>query len=127
MKKIKIALIGLEQDMILELKRNNHKILGYFSNKKQKSSLKFLGNFKNTQNFLKNNNCKICIAMGPINRRKKFFKEFRKNLLTYISDKSIISKTSKIMDGSFVQSNCFIGEKVIQTLSPIDIGCFSIP
>ncbi len=105
-----IILIGLEQDMILELLKSKHKILGYFGNKKKNNSIKFLGSIGKIKYFLKKNkNVKICISMGPLEIRKKLIKKFKNNILTYISDEAIVSKNAVIGVGSFIQSFCFIG------------------
>lgn len=108
-----VILIGAEQDIILELKRSGYKILGYFGKKKSNSKIKHLGNFNKIQKYLNNHkNAKLCISMGPIQRRKLFLKNFKKKIFTYISDKAIVSKNIKIGAGSFIQSFCFIGNNV---------------
>ena len=105
-----VVLIGTEQDMILELKRSKYKVLGYFGTKQKRNNIKFLGSVEKIKNFLKSKkNIKVCIAMGPLQRRKKLLKYFKNNILTYISDKAIVSKNARIGAGSFIQAFCFIG------------------
>ncbi|MBD1134935.1 hypothetical protein IDH21_00875 [Pelagibacterales bacterium SAG-MED47] len=107
--KKKIILIGTEEDMIFELKNANYDLAGYFGNKK-KHSLKYLGKITQISNYLKKNSkVKICIAMGPLNIRKILLKKYKKNILTYVSKNSIISKLTKVSTGSFIQNSCFIG------------------
>jgi UDP-3-O-[3-hydroxymyristoyl] glucosamine N-acyltransferase len=105
----KIILIGTEEDIIFELENANYELTGYFGNKK-KHPLKYLGNINQISKYLKKNTkVKICIAMGPLNIRKMLLKKYKKNILTYVSKNSIISKLAKVSLGSFVQNSCFIG------------------
>ena len=107
-----IILIGAEEDIILELNNSEHKILGFFGNKK-KTNIKYLGTFSKIDAFIKKNpNVKICIAMGPLQIRKKFLKKYKKNVLTYVSNRSLKGEKIKIGEGSFVQSFCFLGNNV---------------
>tara|TARA_A100001011_G_scaffold400442_1_gene515021 strand:- start:314 stop:928 length:615 start_codon:yes stop_codon:yes gene_type:complete len=110
--KNKILLIGSEEDMILELNSAGFSIIGFIGNKK-KSSLRYLGDYSKISSHLnKFKSHKVCIAMGPLNIRKKFYKLYSNRLLTYISKKSVIGKKVSIEKGSFIQSGCFIGNNV---------------
>ena len=50
--------------------------------------------------------------MGPLDLRKKLLKKYKKNILTYVSKKSLKGIKVKIGLGSFIQSYCFIGNDV---------------
>jgi sugar O-acyltransferase (sialic acid O-acetyltransferase NeuD family) len=104
-----VILIGTEEDIIFELRRAGYLIKGYFG-KQKKHYLKFLGPVNKIENYIKKiPKTKICIAMGPAQRRKKLLKKYKKNILTYVSNASLISPSAKILTGSFVQSFCFLG------------------
>ena len=108
----KILLIGSEEDMILELKSAGFSIVGFIGNKK-KSSLKYLGNYNKISSHLdKFKSHKVCIAMGPLDIRKKLCKLYPNRLLTYVSKKSVIGDKVFIDRGSFIQNGCFIGNNV---------------
>lgn len=123
MKLKKIILIGTEEDIIFELKNANYKLMGYFGNRK-KNVLKYLGKINEIGNYLKKNpKVKICMAMGPLERRKKLLKQYNKNLLTYISTESVVSSSVKIGKGAFIQNSCFIGNHVeIGEACKINVG-----
>ena len=107
-----VILIGAEEDIILELNNSNYKIHGFFGNKK-KANIRYLGTFSKIDSFLKKKpKIKICIAMGPLNIRKKFLKKYKKNILTYISDRAFKGIKIKIGKGSFIQSYCFLGNNL---------------
>ena len=104
-----VILIGTEEDMIFELNRAGYSNKGYFGIKK-KHYLKFLGTITKIENYIKLlPKTKICIAMGPTQRRKKLLKKYKKNILTYVSNKSLVSPTAKVLNGSFIQSYCYLG------------------
>ena len=106
--KKRVILIGTEEDMIFELESASYDLIGYFGNKK-KHPLKYLGSISQISNYLKKNSkIKICIAMGPLSIRKILLNKFKKNVLTYVSRNSIISKSAKIATGSFIQNSCYI-------------------
>ncbi|MDA9650966.1 hypothetical protein N9T21_03840 [Candidatus Pelagibacter sp.] len=113
-KKYDVVLIGAEQDIIFELNRSKHRILGYFGKKKNDCKIKYLGTFNKIEKYLNAHiNSRLCISMGPTNRRKLFLNRFRKKIFTYVSNKSIVSKDIKIGLGSFIQAFCFIGNNVL--------------
>ena len=118
-----ILLVGLDLDLVSELRNNKINIKGYTFNKpKKKSGLKYLGSIKEIKKI--NKNTGILVADSSIEIKKFVYNNFKKNICNFISQHAILPKKNKIGLGSIIQSNTFISENVlIGNCVKINVGC----
>jgi carbonic anhydrase/acetyltransferase-like protein (isoleucine patch superfamily) len=104
----KVILVGLDLDLVSELKKNNIKIRGYTSNAKKKCSYKFFGSIKNLKIIERNTGLLLCDH--DLELKKFVYKKYKDILCTFVSKKAIVSNLKNIGKGSIIQSNVFLSE-----------------
>jgi len=105
----KIILVGWDYDLYYDLSKiKKLKILGYTSKNKFEKSIvpfKYFGSIQDLKKIEKNTG--ILLATGDIRLRQFTFKNFKENLITFISTSSYVNK--KIIKlGSVIYPNVFI-------------------
>ena len=119
----KVLLVGLDVDLVGELKQNKILIEGYTSNKpKINCNLKYLGNIYNFKKIKKD--IGILLTDSDIKIKHFVFKKFKKNLCTFFSKYSQIPVRKNIGKGSIIQANVFLSENAkIGDCVKVNVGC----
>ena len=119
----KVLLVGLDIDLVGELKKNQISIEGYTSNKPKKNcNLKYLGNIYNFKKIKKNTG--ILLADSDFKIKHFVFQEFKENLCTFFSKFSLIPVKKNIGIGSIIQANVFLSENIkIGKCVKVNVGC----
>tara|TARA_Y100000768_G_scaffold379720_1_gene355831 strand:+ start:4205 stop:4831 length:627 start_codon:yes stop_codon:yes gene_type:complete len=118
----KVIFVGLDLDLITELKKNKIIIEGYTSaNPKKNAGLKYLGSIYDLKKIKKSTG--ILLTDSDIKLKHFVFKKFKKNLCTFFSKLSFLPYKKKIGIGSIIQANVFISENVkIGNCVKINVG-----
>ena len=119
----KVLLVGLDIDLVGELKKNQISIEGYTSNKPKKNcNLKYLGNIYNFKKIKKNTG--ILLADSDFKIKHFVFQKFKENLCTFFSKFSLIPVKKNIGIGSIIQANVFLSENIkIGKCVKVNVGC----
>ena len=119
----KVLLVGLDVDLVGELRQNKISIEGYTSNKsKTNCNLKYLGNIYNFKQIKKD--VGILLTDSDIKIKHFVFKKFKKNLCTFFSKYSQIPVRKNIGIGSIIQANVFLSENAkIGDCVKVNVGC----
>lgn len=119
----KVILVGLDLDLVNELKINHIKIKGYTSNKPKKNcNLKYLGNIYNFKKIEKD--IGIILADSDLKIKHFVFQNYKKNLCSFFSRFSLVPKKKNIGIGSIIQANVFLSENAkIGKCVKVNVGC----
>ena len=119
----KVILVGLDVDLVNELKINQIKIKGYTSNKPKKNcNLKYLGNIYNFKKIEKD--IGIILADSDLKIKHFVFQNYKKNLCSFFSRFSLVPKKKNIGIGSIIQANVFLSENTkIGKCVEVNVGC----
>ena len=119
----KVILVGLDVDLVNELKINQIKIKGYTSNKPKKNcNLKYLGNIYNFKKIEKD--IGIILADSDLKIKHFVFQNYKKNLCSFFSRFSLVPKKKNIGIGSIIQANVFLSENTkIGKCVKVNVGC----
>ena len=104
----KIILVGLDLDLVDELKNNNIKVIGYTSDKIKKCNFKYLGSIKNQIKINKDTGLLLCDHDFKL--KKHVYKKYKNIICTFISKKATVPNVNNIGKGSIVQSNVFLSQ-----------------
>ena len=119
----KVLLVGLDIDLVGELKKNKILIEGYTSNKLKKNcNLKYLGNIYDFKKIKKSTG--IILADSDFKIKHFVYKKFRNNLCTFVSKFSVVPVKKNIGIGSIIQANVFLSENIkIGKCVKVNVGC----